>query len=324
MEENKYLSSLAGFHNRCLDELVILLYHGVTSSSSIGIENVSRKHISEVEFRRQIRFVKENCNPLTIEQVVYHCRTGQKFPPHSVAITFDDGFKNNFEIAAPVLREYQVPAVFYVCAGVINTDLMFWVDELECCINSTKKKKIKLKLGGETSFKVGTYEEKLTALEKIKSFCKLCSSIEKSRIVREVVASTEIEPGVNYSENYQKISWQELIELDRDPLFTIGAHTLYHDVLRNQPEKDMYATIQLSLDLLSYNLQHSIHHFSYPEGQAAHYDQKVIDYLKRVGVVCSPSAIVGLNPAGSDPFHLKRIMVGFDGMPFPYLDTRLK
>jgi len=44
----------------------------------------------------------------------------------------------------------------------------------------------------------------------------------------------------------------------------------------------------------------------------------VIAILKSGGVVCSPSAVAGLNPASSAPFHLKRIMVGFHGMPFPF------
>jgi hypothetical protein len=76
--------------------------------------------------------------------------------------------------------------------------------------------------------------------------------------------------------------------------------------------------LELTLGLLAYNLKLPIRHFSYPEGQPHHYTDAAIAHLKALGVICSPSAVCGLNAPGADLFHLRRVMVGFLGIPFPF------
>ena len=61
-----------------------------------------------------------------------------------------------------------------------------------------------------------------------------------------------------------------------------------------------------------------VEHFSYPEGQEHHFNNEVIAALKKENIICSPSAVYGYNDFSEDLFHLKRIMVGFDGAVFPH------
>ena len=82
--------------------------------------------------------------------------------------------------------------------------------------------------------------------------------------------------------------------------------------------KESKRKIKESLRKLRENLNHKIVHYSYPEGQFSHYDRKVIDFLKKEDIICCPSAICGVNTAEDDLFHLKRIMVGFGGIEFPF------
>ncbi len=102
-----------------------------------------------------------------------------------------------------------------------------------------------------------------------------------------------------------------------NPLFTIGGHSLYHDILSELPVTRMQADIRISLDLLTYHLDLSIRHYSYPEGQASHFNDEVIACIKSHGIICCPSAINGTNCEKTDLFHLKRSMVGFMGNQFP-------
>ena len=56
-------------------------------------------------------------------------------------------------------------------------------------------------------------------------------------------------------------------------------------------------------------IDRKVDHYAYPDGQAQHYNDEVIEKLKRVGIRCSPTAITGVNTLADDLFHLKRIMV---------------
>ncbi len=302
------------------NDLTILLYHGVTSDESIGIENYSHKHIQRNHFLEQMEFVKKKCRVLSIDEIVEINDNNANFPVNAVAITFDDGFRNNYTIAAPILDELALPAAFYVSSGVVNTNIMFWVDILEDCINQTSIDCIKIQLEEKCCLPLSTRLDKIRSLERIKQFCKTIYSNEKDDLVKKIITQTKVTPDITHARNYQKLDWQEVIELSNSSLFTIGGHSMYHDILSKMTVKKMESDITLSVELLKYHLKQDIRHYSYPEGQLDHYNQKVIDDLKKNGIKCSPSAISGFNPKGTDLFHLKRIMVGLMNTKFPYAE----
>jgi peptidoglycan/xylan/chitin deacetylase (PgdA/CDA1 family) len=297
------------------NELTILCYHGVTNSVSTGIENHHAKHIHVDAFYAQMKYLKEHCTVFSMDEIVELKNSNTSYPSNAVAITFDDGFRNNFSVAAPVLNEFNLPATFYITAGIVNTSLMFWVDELEDCINHSTVNKIRLSIG---EFDLHDDERKIVALETIKQYCKTVPSKQKDEIVEAVKLESGIFPSVDHAQNYQKIKWNELQQMSNDPLFTIGGHSMYHDILANLPHERMKADIELSLKLLSSELNSPVIHYAYPEGQADHYNSNVIQVLKENRIVCCPSAIHGTNDETVDLFDLRRILVGFKGAPFPF------
>ncbi|HEY0740161.1 MAG TPA: polysaccharide deacetylase family protein [Chryseosolibacter sp.] len=300
--------------------LTVLLYHGVTDSESAGIENNSKKHLPVDEFARQMEYISNHCVLLTMDEVVDLHHNKKPYPRNSVAVTFDDGFRNNLTVATPVLDAFNVPATFYITSGIINTDMMFWVDELEDCINLTDKGSIDVRLEKDTIFPVSSLQQKLDALLTIKAYCKKQAMGEKDRVVAAVKMQTGVTPSVNHSKNYEKLSWEELKEMSRRKHFIIGGHSLYHDILAAiTPDERLVRDIEVSIKLLEYNLGQKITHYAYPEGQQHHYNERVIEILRDFGIVCSPSAIHGVNATGQfDLFNLRRVMVGFNGTPFPF------
>ncbi len=314
-----YYQTLNGFSWRWKQELTILLYHGVTNSVSQGIENYSNKHVPVTDFRRDMSWISKHCTVLGMDEVTELVKNGDPLPPRAVAITFDDGFANNHSVAASVLDEYSIPATFYISAGIVNTDMMFWVDALEDCINLTKAPSIDVTIDSEQqSFDLTNQPAKISALETIKRWCKQVDTLTKDDRLAQVMRVTGIIPDCSHADNYKKISWKQVRELADHQQFIIGGHSLYHDILASQTLRREESDIKLCQALLSHVLERPITHFSYPEGQQNHYRPETIKILKEVGVVCSPSAICGLNTIDDlDPFHLKRIMVGFYGIPLP-------
>jgi peptidoglycan/xylan/chitin deacetylase (PgdA/CDA1 family) len=228
-------------------------------------------------------------------------------------------------MAAPILEEFNVPATFYISSGLMNSTKMFWTDILEDCINRTKKSKIIIRLGKEkVKLKLNTSLEKVISLEIIKKFCKACKKSEKDNIIDNVIYATNVEPSEKASLNYRKLTWNQIKIMDSNKLFTIGGHSTYHDILSLQPPKMAEQDINLSLDLLEYNLERKVLDYSYPEGQSNHFNNKIITFLKKRRIHLCPSAINGTNKIDDDLFKLKRIMVGFWNLPFPFFDKNLK
>ena len=320
-----YYQALDGFAGRWERELTILLYHGVTDSASQGIENYSGKHVPVADFQRDMRWISKHCTVLGMDEIAVIINNGDPLPSRAVAVTFDDGFANNHSVAASVLDEYSVPATFYFCAGMVNTDMMFWVDVLEDCINLTRIPSMDVTIDGERqSFDLSSLPAKISALETIKRWCKQVDALTKDDMLDQVIRVTGITPDCSHADNYKKISWKQVRELADHRQFIVGGHSLYHDILTSQTIRREESDIKLCQALLSHALERPITHFSYPEGQQNHYRFETIKALQEVGVVCSPAAICGLNSANElDPFHLKRIMVGFYGIPLPWVDPVL-
>ena len=106
------------------NKLVILLYHGVTEDENTGIINYQGKHINHIEFEKQISFVSKNCSLISIDDWL-QIKSDSEVPPYPTIISFDDGFKNNLSVAAPILKKYSAPCIFYISSGMIDSEKCF-------------------------------------------------------------------------------------------------------------------------------------------------------------------------------------------------------
>ncbi|MBN1914053.1 MAG: polysaccharide deacetylase family protein [Candidatus Omnitrophica bacterium] len=104
----------------------ILMYHSVCENPVEG----NRLAVSTDTFRRQMHFLKRhNYNILTLEQLADLIKNKKKIPPRAVAITLDDGYRDNFDCAFPVLKEYGIPATLFLIVDEIGRpqkDRLFW------------------------------------------------------------------------------------------------------------------------------------------------------------------------------------------------------
>lgn len=310
------------FNSRSESQLTILLYHGVTRERGVGIENFACKHLEADVFDEQMRYISQECQVLSMEDVARLCHEARPFPRKAVAVTFDDAFQNVYSVAYPILRKYAVPFTFYVSTGFVDSDRLFWVDMIEDCVNRSVREELSLPTFA-LPLPLRSQEERMDACRSLKRRCKQVPNATKDLIISALIRESGVMPGQEASPNYRMVSWAQLDEMANDPLVTIGSHSHSHNVMSQVPVNDLRRDIEASLGIMAERLGRPIRHFSYPEGGREHFNERVIADLKAHGIVCCPSAICGLNPRGTDPFLLRRVMVGFEGVPFPYLDRRL-
>ena len=290
----------------------ILLYHGVTNYKSVGVENFSRKHIFSSDFEKQMIYLKKNYKVISMDELVYLYKNSNLIDKNInyAVVTFDDGFKNNFSTAAPILTKHEIPTMFYITSGLIGTRKLFWVDKIENYVNKANVNSFKLRLNiNYINFNIGSFKQKIEAIKKIKSYCKLVSRNDKDRIINELKIVTKYKHSKKIIKNYEILNWNEIRLMSKNKLFSFGAHTVDHEILSYLSKSDMMNQIKKSVSTLGSKLNFKVKHFSYPEGQKNHYNQSVINFLKKIGIICSPSAVKGLNSQYDDLYHLKRIMV---------------
>lgn len=95
----------------------IIMYHQVLP----GAKYEYRLAVSVNTLERQMRFLKKHSyNVITVEELADLIRLKAKIPPKTVAITFDDGYEDNYIHAFPILKKYGIPATFFVIVEEIG------------------------------------------------------------------------------------------------------------------------------------------------------------------------------------------------------------
>lgn len=298
----------------------ILLYHGIHADDVVlSGRNSSGKHIPRSRFESEMAWLSDNRPVVSMADIANSHAGRSRIPDGAVAVTFDDGFRNNYTSAWPVLEKYGIPATIYLATGFISSDRMIWSDRLEATIFDSKRESITVPINGsDTVFNLETTVLRQKAFLDIKAYCKSLGNKSKSGFLNYVEAVLDVSPSADHP-LYEFMSWDEVREMDASPLIEFGAHTVDHVSLAKVEEAEMRRQISTSVQVLSEELRHPCQFFSYPEGQPDDYNDSVIEQLKALGFDHSPTAINGANDLGStDPFHIKRIMVGFENQAFPF------
>ncbi|NDV27162.1 polysaccharide deacetylase family protein [Desulfovibrio sp. JC010] len=300
----KYVDSLAD------DKLVIFLFHGViTDDTTYQVRNYIRKHLNESFFDQLIAELAKTGTPVSMDEVVNISSGKMEAPVKPYAITFDDGFENNFSIAAPILEKHNTPATFYISTQLIDENEMSWIDKIEWCFEELDSFSIQLPGTSEKSL-LSDAESKMDGLRQIRKYVKSNSDVNPDEVVGDIFQQLGLEVITDSSDPIdQKMSWEQVGKLAENPLFIVGGHTHTHTIMSYLSAEGLAEEVDTCLGLINQNCAFSPTHFSYPEGQENHYSPKVISYLKNKGIICSPTAIDGVNNLNTDPFELRRISV---------------
>lgn len=291
------------------DALIILLFHGIVERSNYSVRNYIRKHIEREYFYTLLKDLKAKGRCLSMDEVVSHHVEKKPFPPYSFAITFDDGFENNYSLACPVLTDLSLPAIFYVTSNFIEKNHMSWTDRLELCLERKDKGTLMFPWSKEPA-SFNSASDKIRIMSDIRSHVKRDRSIETDSFVREVFNQCELEEVFSSDDPIdKKMSWQQVQELNNSDLFTVGGHGHTHRILSFLTEQELRSEIDTSFELLKQRAEINTVHYSYPDGLKHCYNDSVIRILKDRGIVCAPSAEEGKNTLKDDLFHLKRVMV---------------
>jgi peptidoglycan/xylan/chitin deacetylase (PgdA/CDA1 family) len=288
------------------DGYVIFLFHGVIRQQHHRIRNYTGKHVALERFIKIIGKLCTNGHPVSMTDIVKAHRGELELPPRAFAVTFDDGFENNYVLAAPVLTDFNVPATIYVTTEFVESNSFSWIDQIENAFE--RRDKFELRLISDIR-QCANYAQKIDLLNEIRQLVKNDPKIDPYAFADHICMQLQIKNLEPDPELDQKMNWRQVRELSETNFFTIGGHSHTHRILSHLSLPDLRYEVNRSLSLLRENLSKSIHHYSYPEGMSNCYSPQVIEVLKENDIICCPSAEMGANTVDNNLFHLKRIMV---------------
>jgi peptidoglycan/xylan/chitin deacetylase (PgdA/CDA1 family) len=247
----------------------ILMYHRFSA--------VEKKHeVSAAVFEQQLKLIKRYFNPMTLAQLANVMHERGRAPKHAVVITVDDGYRDFYEIAFPLLKHYQVPATFYVTTGFVNADIWLWPDQVAWLLDN-KMQAIQVDLAGK-KFDLSFVSEKIWW--PIVSHFLLVSNDKRLDGLKQLEVACGIALPRLAPEKYSAVTWPQLAEMQSNGI-EIGGHTVTHPSLGHMHLADAVIEIQQSQADLTARLGASERTFCYPNGTPLDYSgalkQSVID-----------------------------------------------
>src|SRR4051812_24418595 len=118
------------------DNTAIFLFHGVVKKHVHPIRNYTYKHIDASRFTEILKDLSAHGKAVSMPEIVAAHRSGRSLPAGAFSITFDDGFENNYSVAAPILEDMKIPAMFYVTTGFVEVNACSWIDMIEYAVET--------------------------------------------------------------------------------------------------------------------------------------------------------------------------------------------
>jgi peptidoglycan/xylan/chitin deacetylase (PgdA/CDA1 family) len=105
-------------------KLRILCYHRITRSGEAGHTRDKNMCTRSEAFEEQMKYLRESSHPVGEAEIISAIENGSALPAHPVWVTFDDGYKDNYTTAYPILRKFNIPATFFITTGFINLEVV--------------------------------------------------------------------------------------------------------------------------------------------------------------------------------------------------------
>lgn len=304
------MKSVTRFMRRALyGSATILMYHRICELDNDPFQLC----VAPENFERQLEFLCKHKKAVSVAQLLRMIRNKERLTD-VVAITFDDGYLDNYEVALPLLERYQIPATFFVVTGMINSNEEFWWDQLERIFfaKSELPDNLILNISDVTMEWKLTQEPGITrnvarrtVFENIYPRIAELSPMERAIVMFELrnwSGITEIA-----RDTHQIMGYRELIKIDQKGPFDVCAHTVSHPVLTELGKSDLYSELVDSKESLNKIFgKGRLSAMSFPHGK---FNRATLQAVKDVGYEFCCTSIQDRAYAYTSSFLLPRMVV---------------
>jgi len=277
---------------------VVLAYHAVTDDPSYSLPGI---RVTCDLFRRQMQHLSDHYTVVSLDAITSALEVGDPLPERSVAITFDDGYEDNYSNAFPVLSAHNLPATIFATSAPILQRTRFWV----AWLYEALRRRVDSSLIAATFDIEPPPPELETAFNAISARLNFCTVEDREARLDEFSRRGGFGDIPNRMLNLDQM--QKMLE----QRISIGSHTVTHPILANLSPESRDSELRRSRSELSDALGSEVNTIAYPNGRAIphNFDDETIRAAQAAGYRCAVTSKRGPVLPETDPFALPRLGV---------------
>ena len=239
-----------------------------------GIE-ITEQHLEEVI----VFFKKRNYDFISLDELPAYLQGKHK--NKFVIFTLDDGYVDNLTHAYPIFKKHQVPFTIYVTTNFPDRKAVLWWYLLEDLLLKNNKITFEFQ-GNHMSHSLQSFSEKEKAFNDLRHLIKDQQEEQQAILIDTLFTK-------NHMPLYEKVedlalSWDQILQLNADPLVTIAAHTVTHPSFKAISDAEILNEVEQSVEILESKLDAKIEHFAYPYGSPVEVGQREVELLARTRI----------------------------------------
>ncbi|HVS37557.1 MAG TPA: polysaccharide deacetylase family protein [Gemmataceae bacterium] len=284
---------------------VILRYHSVQERPEDYAHSIGRGIVhSATAFREQMEWLARTCEPIGLDDAASAVEGRRPMPRRGVLVTFDDGYADNLEVAAPILNRLGLKAAFYITVDCVEPHKMPWFCRLRHAFAATTRQTWQDPLRKELWRLTDAAQRRQAFLSASESCARRCGPAQEERIdaIEQGLGVERLAPSKRLMMN-----WEQIREL-RGMGHVVGSHTVTHPNLAQINGDCAVQEIRESRRVLEDELRDPVNHFSYPSPiLEPHWSAATTASCAAAGyrtaVTCTPGSVKAMDA----PLCLKRV-----------------
>jgi peptidoglycan/xylan/chitin deacetylase (PgdA/CDA1 family) len=279
----------------------VLVYHRVGDTcefpSDVGLTATG-------DFEKQLIYLRRRYRLMSLGELGSAIATGATIPVDAAVVTFDDGYRDNYLNAYPLLKKHGVPATIFLATGHVDDGTPYWWDRIDYAVHNTTQEKLELEQLGTYHFKNTT--ERWLVARTIRGRLKDLTENEKNSAIEGLVSKLGVDVPSALARQ-MILTWDEVREMAKNGI-AFGAHTVNHPTLIGLPLEQTRREIVDSQRRIEERTDTPAITFAYPDGRPANINNDIKSILRENRFVCAvcatPSRLVS---PGTDPYELGRV-----------------
>lgn len=268
-------------------DFTILMYHRVLDAAHIGQNHLPSGMVTlESTFDKQMQYLRKNFNVIPLDALIGYLKDRKNLPPRSIIITFDDGWRDNYIFAFPILKRYDLPATIFLSTDYIGTSKIFWFQAINFILRSralTSQKMTHIL----NKFEQISLEERKALVRSsalVDPFIEKLKRIKpdiQERIVREMIKESDLRTN-EIGKRRWMLDWEEIEKMGEKQI-SFGSHACSHRILTHLNLADIKRELIQSKRAIEEKTERPVNCFAYPNGD---YSPKIRELVKEAGYLC--------------------------------------